>query len=134
MPMGKKNKCSNKNILRILFLQAENREKITFMGVLVMAQLLTNPSRNHEVSGSIPGLAQWVKDLALLCAVGVDRRSSLDLKLLWLWLWPAATALIQPLAWESPYAADAALKSKNNNNKTGAIIKKMKTLILIFGF
>ena len=27
-----------------------------------MAQWLTNPTRNHEVSGSIPGLSQWVKD------------------------------------------------------------------------
>ena len=26
----------------------------------------TNPTRNHEVTGSIPGLAQRVKDLALL--------------------------------------------------------------------
>ena len=32
-------------------------------GVAVVAQWLTNPTRNHEVSGSIPGLAQWDKDL-----------------------------------------------------------------------
>ena len=35
------------------------------IGVPVMAQCLTNPTRNHEVSGLIPGLAQWVGDLAL---------------------------------------------------------------------
>ena len=35
-------------------------------GVPVVAQWLTNPTRNHEVAGSVPALAQLVKDLALL--------------------------------------------------------------------
>ena len=38
----------------------------TFLpGVPVVAQWLMNPTRNDEVVGLIPGLAQWVKDLAL---------------------------------------------------------------------
>ena len=30
-----------------------------------MAQWLMNPTGNHEAVGSIPDLAQWVKDLVL---------------------------------------------------------------------
>ena len=41
------------------------RLKSVWGGVPVVAQWLTNPTRNHEVAGLVPGFAQWVKDLAL---------------------------------------------------------------------
>ena len=72
-----------------------------FNEVPVMAQWLMNPTRNRGIAGLIPDLAQWIKDPALL----------------WLWCRPAATALIQPLAWELPYAAGAALKRKKKERE-----------------
>ena len=57
---------------------------------------------------------------------GVGCRRGLDPALLWLWCRLAAEALFQPLAWEFPYAAGAALKKKkakekNDNNYTSFI-------------
>ena len=46
-----------------------NRIRNSDLGVPVLAQWLTNLTRNHEAAGSIPGLAQWVKDLTFPWAV-----------------------------------------------------------------
>ena len=59
--------------------------------------MVTNTASIQEGSGSIPGLAQWVKDLA--------------------WLWLAGAAPIQALAWELPYAEGVDLKKKREKKK-----------------
>ena len=46
---------------------------------------------------------------------GVGRRCGSDSMLLWLWCRLAAAAVIQPLAWEPPYATGATLKRQKKN-------------------
>ena len=60
----------------------------------------------------IPGLAQWVEDLALL----------------WLWRRLAATAPIGPLAWEPPYAAGSSSRKGKKTKKQNKKQTKKKTV------
>ena len=71
-----------------------------------MAQWVTNPTSIQENVGSIPGLTQWVKDLVLQ--------------------WHRPAALIQSLAWELPYAAGAALKSRKKRYKRTCSKNKLR--------
>ena len=48
---------------------------------------------------------------------GIGRRHGSDPALLYLWHRQVAAALIQPLAWKTPYAMGVALKSKKKKKE-----------------
>ena len=57
---------------------------------------------------------------------GVGRRRSSDTALLWLWRRMVATAPIRPLAWELPYAEEAALEKAKRQKKGKKISFEIK--------
>ena len=63
---------------------------------------------------------------------GVGHRHGSDPELLWLWRRPVATALIGPLAWESPYAAGAAQEMAIRQNIYIFYTYKVRQNIYIF--
>ena len=82
-----------------------------------MAQWVKNLTVIHGNMGLIPGLSQWVKGSSIALSRGVCCRCGLGLALLWLWCRPTAAALIQPPAWELPYAAGVALKRQKKEKE-----------------
>ena len=77
----------------------------------------------------------WCRSVS--CGVGC--RLGSDPTLLWLWRRPVATAPIQPLAWEPPYATGAAQEiattttttTKRQNKQTNKQTNKNETILVI---
>ena len=65
----------------------------------------------------IPGLAQWVENLALPQKCSKDYRCGSDPVLLWPWCRLAVAALVLPLAWKLPYVASTAVKRKEKKQE-----------------
>ena len=84
---------------RMLWVQPSKNKnkKVLKVRISRCSAVETNPTRNHEVVGSIPGLPQWAMlHIAVSCGIGCRHGS--DPASLWLRCRSEATALIWALA------------------------------------
>ena len=94
--------------------------EIKIIGVPIVAQQKRIRLGTMRLRVLVPGLAQWVKDRSIVAvSCGIGYRCGLNLALLWLWCRLAAVAPFRRLAWEPPYAADAALKKRKKEKFLG---------------
>ena len=93
------------------------RTKSTDQGVPIVAQWLTNPTRNQCgcMFDPWPCSVGWASGVAMSCGVG--HRCGSDPTLLWLWCRPVATAPIGPLVWEPPYATGVVQEKAKRQKK-----------------
>ena len=75
--------------------------KLCYQSFHCGSQWVKSPNCLHKDAGSIPGLAQGVKDLVLL----------------WVWNRLLAAAPVQPLAWELPHATGTVLKRERERER-----------------
>ena len=66
-----------RNLISDTIFRVGSNGKNKNLGVPIVAQLVKKPTSIHEDAGLIPGLTQWVKDPALLCAVGIELQRQL---------------------------------------------------------
>ena len=82
-----------------------------------------NLTSTYKDTGSIPGIAQWLRGSAIWHCRELWFRSQMPLRS------PvavaAAIAPIQPLAWEHPYVSGVALKGKKRKKKLIALMDSL---------
>ena len=108
------------------------KEELIGTGMRFLSTITNNMSRSSHC-GTVVSQGSI---LALLSGLRIWRCHELWCKLqmwlgsplLWLWRWPVATAPIGLLAWESPYATEAALEKANRQKKKKKMSNKCKFL------